>query len=126
MLPQLSLVTDRSTRAHSKYSKYEPLAWYNSTHTKNDYRLYKVVFPGGLDDYDTPSVSLLPSRSSTPSIAPSTHSSISSKPGLFGRFLGYGSNLTVPSRTSSPSPHLDGLPEEAVISGTAFGGFIGD
>jgi len=126
MLPQLPLVTDRSARAHSKYSKYDPLVWYNSTHTKSDHRLYKVVFPGGLDEYRTPSASLPPSRSSTPSIAPSTHSSTSSKPSLFGRFLGYGSSLTVPSRTPSPLPHPDGPPEEAVISGTAFGGFIGD
>ncbi|KAF9651455.1 hypothetical protein BDM02DRAFT_3110516 [Thelephora ganbajun] len=88
--------------AHSKYSK-----------------LYKVVFPSGLDGYDTPSASLPPSRA--PSIALSTHSSTSSRPSLFGRFLGHGSSLTVPSRTPSPSPHPDGPPEETIISGTAFG-----
>ena len=75
------------------------------------------MFPGGLDDYDTPSQSLPPSLSLTPSTTPST----STRPSLFSRFLGNGSSLTVSSRTPSPPPRPDGPPEEVVISGTAFG-----
>ncbi|KAF9792188.1 hypothetical protein BJ322DRAFT_19589 [Thelephora terrestris] len=88
----------------------------NTAHSKY-LKLYKVVFPGGLDNYSTPSQSSPPSRSLTPTIIPST----SSRPSLFSRFLGNGSNSNVPSRTPSPPPRPDGPPEETVISGTAFG-----
>ena len=119
------LLANCGARAHSKYSKYTPLVVMTS-HTKCTYRLYKVVFPGGLDDLDTPAASLPSSRSPTPSISPSTHSSISLKPSLFGRFLGSSSGSIPSSRTPSPSPLPDGLPEEAVISGTAFGKSLAD
>jgi hypothetical protein len=94
---------------------------YNVPHADCIHRLYKVVFPGGLDAYGTPSQSATPSRSSTPSIPSNTHSNPLSKPGLLGRFLGSSSSLSVPSRSSSPLPLPDGLPEETVVSGTAFG-----
>ena len=94
------------------------------------HRLYKTVFPTGLDDYTTPAHSPVPSRKpSTPSLhstssgattptltAPPTKSSI------FGRWGA--SSLTVskpPSPAGSIDPAVDGPIEDFIVAGTAFG-----
>ncbi|KAF8489806.1 hypothetical protein F5888DRAFT_1929649 [Russula emetica] len=101
-------------------------------------RLYKIVFPNGLDAYDTPTPSIPSSRqgsllsiaahqalsSPSPSTPASTVSSISSKSiGFFGR-LGLSRGAT-PSGASTPTsivPSTENGPiEDLIISGTAFG-----
>ncbi|THH16482.1 hypothetical protein EW146_g4161 [Bondarzewia mesenterica] len=105
-------------------------------------RLYKIVFPVGVDDYATPATSRAPSRkpsnlslkshatsiaSANSFSAASTALSISTKStGFFGR---WGTSLTI-SRASSgastpvtpttPLPE-DGPVEELIVSGAAFG-----
>ncbi|THH31109.1 hypothetical protein EUX98_g3069 [Antrodiella citrinella] len=86
-------------------------------------RLYKVVYPNGLDDYATPSASTPSSRpASIASSAPSSASTTTAKPrsGFFSRF---GSSLTVPSSPVETVGKLipDGPLEELIMSGTAFG-----
>ncbi|KAI0253518.1 outer membrane protein Iml2/Tetratricopeptide repeat protein 39 [Lactifluus subvellereus] len=105
--------------AHSRYAK-----------------LYKIVFPNGLDNYDTPTPSNDPSRHgsllnvavqqalSSPSTPTSIVSSISSKStGFFSR-LGL-SRAATPSGASTPTsiapPAEDGPIEDLIVSGTAFG-----
>ncbi len=101
-------------------------------------RLYKIVFPNGLDAYDTPTPSIPSSRqgsllsiaahqalsSPSPSTPASTISSISSRSiGFLGR-LGL-SRAATPSGASTPTsiapPTEDGPIEDLIISGTAFG-----
>lgn len=83
-------------------------------------RLFKTVFPGGLDNYATPATS----KAASPS--PSIHSDSSSthtttpkqRSGFFGRWGA--STLSAPAAnpvTSTP----DGPIEELVMSGVAFG-----
>ncbi|KAG6887246.1 hypothetical protein C0995_016642 [Termitomyces sp. Mi166 len=100
-------------------------------------RLYKTVFPDGLDAYITPSATPAPSRKSS---TPSLHSSISSytssattatttsstSKSFFSRFTS--SSLSVSSRSNDNgvSPNAEELPhdgpiEDLIIAGTAFG-----
>ncbi|PSR77603.1 hypothetical protein PHLCEN_2v7793 [Hermanssonia centrifuga] len=90
-------------------------------------RLYKTVYPSGLDNYATPATSKLPSPSpSIHSESSSTHVAKQPRPSFFGRFTG--SNLTTQPNPVSSTP--DGPVEELIMSGTAFGyggvvGFLG-
>ncbi|CAL1705498.1 unnamed protein product [Somion occarium] len=89
----------------------------NNAHSKFA-RLYKAVYPNGLDNYATPSTSKAPSP------APSIHSEASStttmkaRSGFFSRFTG--SSLSVPS-TNIVISTPEGPIEELIMSGTAFG-----
>jgi hypothetical protein len=88
----------------------------NSAHSKFT-KLFKTVFPNGLDNYSTPATTPKPSRKpSIQSIASQrSATSSTSKFGLFGR---WGSTLTVPS---TPTEFIDGPVEELIVAGTAFG-----
>ncbi|KAF4608318.1 hypothetical protein EYR40_000662 [Pleurotus pulmonarius] len=91
----------------------------NSAHGKFT-KLYKTVFPTGLDHYSTPATTPAISRNaSNPNLAvPIQRSS------FFGRWTRpSGSMLSVPSSPSAPgaSLPLDGPVEELIVSGTAFG-----
>ncbi|KAH9070953.1 hypothetical protein EDB83DRAFT_2365501 [Lactarius deliciosus] len=104
--------------AHSRYAK-----------------LYKVVFPNGIDAYDTPSVSNASSRQgsllsvaaqhvlSNPATPVSTISASSRSSGFFSR-LGL-SRAATPSGATTPTsttvPAEDGPIEDLIVSGTAFG-----
>ncbi|GLB39315.1 putative protein of unknown function (DUF3808) [Lyophyllum shimeji] len=111
----------------------------NSAHSKFS-KLYKTVFPHGLDAYDTPAGSRAPSRkSSSPSMhsAPSTPTTSNPAPSrsLFARLTGSASSST--ATLSVPNLHTvtsangtagggdqlppDGPVEELVVAGTAFG-----
>lgn len=86
-------------------------------------RLYKTVFPTGLDHYSTPATTPAISRNaSNPNLAvPVQRSS------FFGRWTRpSGSMLSVPSSPSATgaSLPLDGPVEELIVSGTAFGWLI--
>lgn len=89
-------------------------------------RLFKTVYPNGLDNYATPSASTPSSRpASINSETSSTPSTQTAKPrsGFFSRF---GPSLTpAPSRTPSAERVSqvtpDGPLEEIIMSGTAFG-----
>ncbi|KAG6897584.1 hypothetical protein C0993_007415 [Termitomyces sp. T159_Od127] len=103
--------------AHSKYSK-----------------LYKIVFPNGLDAYTTPSATPAPSRkSSTPSlhasisssVATVTTSSTTTTKSFFSRFTSSSTSVShqnvdgnFPDAEELPS---DGPIEDLIVSGTAFG-----
>jgi hypothetical protein len=93
-------------------------------------RLYKAVFPTGLDDYKTPTHTRAPSRkSSTPSVSSLSTTATTpvdtpppNKSSIFGRWGS--SSLTVskpPSPAESMDPAVDGPIEELIVSGTAFG-----
>lgn len=103
------------------------------------YRLYKIVFPNGLDAYDTPTASNASSRQGSlvniaaqqvlysPLTPMSAVSAISSRSmGFFSR-LGLSRSAT-PSGASTPmsisSPAEDGPLEDLIVSGTAFGTFL--
>jgi hypothetical protein len=93
------------------------------------FRLYKTVFPSGLDAYSTPAPSRKPSHASLASTAsaqgsasgastPSRSGSSTPKSGLLSRFLG-ASNVPVAAAPVGGPP--DGPIEELIVSGTAFG-----
>lgn len=104
--------------AHSRYAK-----------------LYKIVFPNGIDAYDTPSASNASSRQgsllsvaaqhvlSSPATPVSTISASSRSSGFFSR-LGL-SRAATPSGATTPTsttvPAEDGPIEDLIVSGTAFG-----
>ncbi|KAH8984025.1 hypothetical protein EDB92DRAFT_1888640 [Lactarius akahatsu] len=104
--------------AHSRYAK-----------------LYKIVFPNGIDAYDTPSASNASSRQgsllsvaaqhvlSSPATPVSTVSASSRSSGFFSR-LGL-SRAATPSGATTPTsttvPAEDGPIEDLIVSGTAFG-----
>ncbi|KAG6863107.1 hypothetical protein C0991_008147 [Blastosporella zonata] len=107
----------------------------NSAHSKFS-KLYKTVFPNGLDAYTTPSGTPTPSRkSSTPSIysAASSNAELATtsapatpppSKSLFARFTS--STLSVPSTRSTNGTAEgefppDGPVEDLIIAGTAFG-----
>ncbi|KAI0040329.1 hypothetical protein FA95DRAFT_1683845 [Auriscalpium vulgare] len=107
----------------------------NNAHSRFT-RLYKTVFPQGLDAYHTPSTSQVPSRkpsllSTANGTSSSSASSLTTSPSTSKShsFLGrLGSSLTGSrsvSGTSTPSLAVntanDGPIEELIISGTAFG-----
>ncbi|KAI5121532.1 hypothetical protein M0805_002592 [Coniferiporia weirii] len=100
----------------------------NNAHSKFT-KLYKTVFPTGLDSYITPAASPLPSRNpSTPSLASASSSkhsaetasaaSASSKGGsFFGRWA-----ISAPaSPQPKPVAQPEGPVEELIVSGAAFG-----
>ncbi|KAK7062759.1 Mitochondrial outer membrane protein iml2 [Paramarasmius palmivorus] len=109
----------------------------NSAHSKFT-KLYKTVFPNGLEGYSTPAASPLPSRRpsqpdlrqdaseklSVPTLTPkpslsSLATSSKKGSGFFGRWTGTGS----PSASTAPlpSPAQDGPIEDLIVCGTAFG-----
>ncbi|KAH9989095.1 hypothetical protein BJV74DRAFT_838881 [Russula compacta] len=121
--------------SESYYGYLQCLYSLNNAHSRYA-KLYKVVFPNGLDTYDTPTASNASSRQgSLLSIAAqqvyssletptSAVSSISSK--SFGFFSRLGiSRVATPSGASTPTsiapPVEDGPIEDLIISGTAFG-----
>ncbi|KAJ8473696.1 hypothetical protein ONZ45_g16204 [Pleurotus djamor] len=81
-------------------------------------KLYKTVFPNGLDDYSTPSATPAISRNaSNPNL-----STINRGSSFFGRWTRPGgSTLSVPSGHAIPNLGPSGPVEEMIISGTAFG-----
>ncbi|KAI0309181.1 hypothetical protein OF83DRAFT_1288704 [Amylostereum chailletii] len=91
-------------------------------------KLYKIVFPAGIDYIHTPSLSRKTSGASGNSKSSAASAPViptpvkTAKPsGFFGR---WGSTLTVSqpvSGASSPIPADDGPIEELIVSGTAFG-----
>ena len=99
-------------------------------------RLYKIVFPNGLDAYDTPSASNPSSRQgsllsvaahqvlASPTTPTSTTSASSRSSGGFFSRLGL-SRAATPSGATTPTsivvPAEDGPIEHLVVSGTAFG-----
>ncbi|KAK7693929.1 hypothetical protein QCA50_003503 [Cerrena zonata] len=89
----------------------------NNAHSKYT-RLYKTVYPNGLDNYATPSTS------KSPSPAPSIRSEVSTAPtkarsGFFSRFTG--STLSVPATNTVAVTTPEGPLEELIMSGAAFG-----
>lgn len=99
-------------------------------------RLYKTVFPKGLDAFATPSTSHVPSRkpsqlslasaasstvsSSSPTTPTGSGASTPKSAGLFGRFGG--SFLGAPNHVAVVTPTApDGPIEELIVSGVAFG-----
>lgn len=85
------------------------------------FRLYKTVFPSGLDSYATPATSKFPSPS--PSIRSETSSTNTAtskqRSGFFGRWGASGLSAQAPANPVIGSP--DGPVEELIMSGTAFG-----
>ncbi|KII88264.1 hypothetical protein PLICRDRAFT_175873 [Plicaturopsis crispa FD-325 SS-3] len=91
----------------------------NSAHSKFT-KLYKTVYPNGLDNLKTPAASAAPSRApSVHSVATSssTSTATTNKSGFFGRWGG--GSLTA---SNAPVVYMaDGPVEELIESGTAFG-----
>ncbi|KAI0672830.1 outer membrane protein Iml2/Tetratricopeptide repeat protein 39 [Trametes maxima] len=95
----------------------------NSAHTKFT-KLYKTVYPNGLENYATPAASSANSRAaSIRSEASGASSQLTApkpaKSGFFSRFTG--ASLTVPTTPHVPILAEDGSVDELVLSGTAFG-----
>ncbi|KAI0807804.1 hypothetical protein C8Q74DRAFT_1443558 [Fomes fomentarius] len=94
----------------------------NSAHSKFT-KLYKTVYPNGLDDYATPAGSAPGSSAASIRSEASTASTPAApKParsGFFSRFTG--ATLTVPTTSSLPIVAQEGSVDELVLSGTAFG-----
>lgn len=142
------LTPDSFPAAHTRNSQSKPpppISTPPNLHTPTP-RLYKTVFPTGLDEYRTPAQT--PSPSPLSSQAPSRKSSALSlgsvsttttttttvapaqpAKSLFGRWTS-SSLLTVPKFTSNGStptveetvdPVVDGPIEDFVVAGTAFG-----
>ncbi|KAL1944788.1 hypothetical protein VTO73DRAFT_3218 [Trametes versicolor] len=91
----------------------------NTAHTKFS-KLYKTVYPNGLENYATPAASTASSRAA--SIRSETSGSSSPKParsGFFSRFTG--ATLTVPSTPHVPIIAEEGSVDELILSGAAFG-----
>lgn len=126
--------------AHSRFNKYVfPFSVLPSTSQRfltphlPYHRLYKIVFPGGVDNYATPATSKAPSPS--PSIRSDTSSTHTTKPtpsrggsGFFGSIGRLGGSFLSPggaSPTANPVASTpDGPVEELIMSGTAFGEFV--
>lgn len=93
-----------------------------------DIRLYKTVFPNGLDNYQTPAQTPAPSRKpSTPSLrsvstAVTATPPSSAKSGVFGR---WGGSYLAPPKPTPPAalvgPMVDGPVGDLIVAGTAFG-----
>ncbi|KAI0664762.1 outer membrane protein Iml2/Tetratricopeptide repeat protein 39 [Cubamyces menziesii] len=95
----------------------------NSAHSKYS-KLYKTVYPNGLQDYATPAASGANSRAaSIRSEASGSSSQVTvpkpAKSGFFSRFTG--ATLTVPTTPSAPVVAEEGSIDELILSGTAFG-----
>ncbi|KAH8111665.1 outer membrane protein Iml2/Tetratricopeptide repeat protein 39 [Phellopilus nigrolimitatus] len=98
----------------------------NNAHSKFT-KLYKTVFPAGLDYYITPATTPLPSRNpSTPSLTSSrsagtiSAATSSSKGSFFGR---WGFSVSAPSmpQEKPAMTQPEGPVEELIVSGAAFG-----
>ncbi|KAI0289831.1 hypothetical protein BC826DRAFT_1029792 [Russula brevipes] len=121
--------------SESYYGYLQCLYSLNNAHSRYA-KLYKIVFPNGLDTYDTPLPSNTPSRQNSllsvaaqqvalsPSTPTSSASTISSKSTSFFGRLGFSRSVT-PSGASTPTsiapPAEDGPIEDLIVSGTAFG-----
>ncbi|KAF9269546.1 hypothetical protein L218DRAFT_953162 [Marasmius fiardii PR-910] len=107
----------------------------NNAHSKFT-KLYKTVFPTGLDDYSTPATTPGPSRKpSQPnlrevtsalkpkaSMSSLTPTPVKKGPGFFGRFTASGSSTPItPTFTEGTLLPPDGPIEDLIICGTAFG-----
>ncbi|EJF66189.1 hypothetical protein DICSQDRAFT_78415 [Dichomitus squalens LYAD-421 SS1] len=95
----------------------------NSAHSKFT-KLYKTVYPHGLDNYATPAASAPgSSAASIRSEASGTSATLAapkpSKSSFFSRFTG--STLSVPSIAHTPINVGEGSVDELILSGTAFG-----
>ncbi|RDX56360.1 hypothetical protein OH76DRAFT_379943 [Lentinus brumalis] len=95
----------------------------NSAHSKFS-KLYKTVYPNGLDEYATPAASAPGSRAaSIRSEASATGSTAAAakpaKSGFFSRFTG--ASLAVPTAPRTPINAAEGTVDELILSGTAFG-----
>ncbi|TFL07447.1 outer membrane protein Iml2/Tetratricopeptide repeat protein 39 [Pterulicium gracile] len=89
----------------------------NSAHSRFT-KLFKTVFPDGLERYKTPSSTPTPSRKSSISSLRSATTAAPKKSGFFSRLTG--SSLAVPERIpSSFTP--EGPVEEMIVAGAAFG-----
>jgi hypothetical protein len=88
-------------------------------------RLFKTVYPNGLQSYATPSTTPLPSRRGSDGSLP--YSVIQSKPttapksGFFSRWFTPSTSVAAPGTITNPP---SGPVEELVLSGTAFGTFL--
>jgi hypothetical protein len=111
--------------AHSKFTKYANVSHYKSIYSSYA-RLYKTVFPDGLQAYRTPSATPVPSRKSSMASLHSSTLDIEKKApppsSFFGRWTG-SSTLLVPK---SPSVHQNGVVtegpiDELIVAGTGFG-----
>lgn len=116
-------LTSYATSAHSKFTKSvhpscppDYLSYIGVT-----FRLYKTVFPHGLDGYKTPAASPAVSRkSSNPSLkSVSTTGTATPTKSFFGRWAG--SALTAPPPQPVVSVLPDGPVEDMIVAGTAFG-----
>ncbi|KAJ7594210.1 outer membrane protein Iml2/Tetratricopeptide repeat protein 39 [Mycena floridula] len=91
----------------------------NSAHSKFT-KLYKTVFPNGLEGYSTPSASPSVSRkSSNPSLKSTT--ALVPKSGFFSRWTSSASSSTLNVPDFTPDNIVEGSIEETIVSGTAFG-----
>ncbi|KAH9945781.1 outer membrane protein Iml2/Tetratricopeptide repeat protein 39 [Epithele typhae] len=89
--------------AHSKFSK-----------------LFKTVYPNGLDEYATPAASAPGSRAaSIHSVSSALPSPKPQRSSFFSRLTG--ASLTVPSTPQVPIIAAEGSIDELILSGTAFG-----
>lgn len=121
----------------------------NRAHADISFRLYKTVYPNGLDAYPTPATSASGSRApsmrsdassmlsvatttAVPASMPATPTSITPKrSGFFSRFTASASASPAVSRSSSlnvsetsfssQTPVVEGSVDELILSGTAFG-----
>lgn len=85
-------------------------------------RLYKTVFPRGLDDYATPATSKVSSPSPSILSASSSNNTAKAPRGLFGSISRFGGSLLTAEPVPNPVPTTpDGPIEELIMSGTAFG-----
>ena len=79
-------------------------------------RIYKLVFPDGLNAYATPAGSRFSSRQGSSTDLGS--SSLKPQWSLFGRITGSFSSPNAPPKAEQP---LDGPVEETIAAGAAFG-----
>ncbi|KAH7923486.1 hypothetical protein BV22DRAFT_1196685 [Leucogyrophana mollusca] len=93
----------------------------NSAHSKFS-KLYKTVYPNGLDSYSTPATTPLPSRKGSNGSLQSASTTQSSAPraGFFGRWSLLGPS-TPAAAPGSVGNRANGPVEELILSGTAFG-----
>ncbi|KAH7889192.1 outer membrane protein Iml2/Tetratricopeptide repeat protein 39 [Phlebopus sp. FC_14] len=97
----------------------------NSAHSKFT-KLFKTLYPNGLDAYATPGQTPLPSRKASnrslrSSVTQATVSSVSARsPGFFARWTGFASTSSTPVVGTIANPP-NGPIEELILSGAAFG-----
>ncbi|KAG2349961.1 hypothetical protein BDR05DRAFT_994923 [Suillus weaverae] len=93
----------------------------NSAHSKFN-KLFKTVYPNGLQSYATPATTPLPSRrgsdGSLRSSVIQSNPTIAPKSGFFSRWFAPSTSIAAPGTITNPP---SGPVEELVLSGTAFG-----